>query len=207
MPRLRTDDGPRKLRAVWLGPAGHTLPFQWTYVQWAVTLIAVPVAGTLGTALVWLLTNDPVWALGIGGLWFAAAGMWLAVRLMRNVTFDEPLRYHRRLVRNEFARQFSQPVGARQIAVQFPVPPIGYLSPAVRTAMGWDDDSQRPITPSDTNTAADGRDRTTVPSEAPASTLTATRPNPYLSNPAATAVAATSEPGPAGRSTPNPYLN
>ena len=43
MPRLRTDDGPRKLRAVWLGPAGSTLPFQWTYVQWLVTLVAIPI--------------------------------------------------------------------------------------------------------------------------------------------------------------------
>ena len=39
MPHLRTDDGPRKLRAVWLGPKGATLPFEWTYVQWAAVLI------------------------------------------------------------------------------------------------------------------------------------------------------------------------
>ena len=147
MPRLRTDDGPRKLRAVWLGPAGHTLPFQWTYVQWAVTLVAVPLAGAIGTAIVWLLLGDPVWALGVGGLWFAAGGMWLAVRLMRNVTFDEPLRYQRRLLRGEFTRQFSTPVGARQVAVQFTPPPIGYLAPAVRSAMGWTDKSQRPLGP------------------------------------------------------------
>ncbi|MBM7799362.1 hypothetical protein JOE57_002283 [Microlunatus panaciterrae] len=43
MPDLRTDDGPRKLRAVWLGPKGATLPFEWTYVQWAVTLLMIPV--------------------------------------------------------------------------------------------------------------------------------------------------------------------
>ncbi len=47
MPRLRTDDGPRKLRAVWLGPAGSTLPFQWTYVQWLVTLIAIPIGAAV----------------------------------------------------------------------------------------------------------------------------------------------------------------
>ena len=33
MPLLRTDDGPRRLRAIWLGPNGATLPFEWTYVQ------------------------------------------------------------------------------------------------------------------------------------------------------------------------------
>lgn len=154
MPRLRTDDGPRKLRAVWLGPAGHTLPFQWTYVQWALTLVSVPFVGAIGTAIVWLLAGDPVWAFGIGGLWSAAAGMWLAVRLMRNVTFDEPLRYQRRLLRGEFARQFSTPVGTRQVAVQFDLPPIGYLAPAVRSAMGWTDVTQRPLGPAPSHPAA-----------------------------------------------------
>lgn len=145
MPRLRTDDAPRKLRAVWLGPAGHTLPFQWTYVQWAITLIAVPVAATIGTAIVWFLFGDPVWAFGIGGLWFGAGGVYLAVRLMRNVTFDEPLSYQRRLFEGEFSRQFSRAVGARQIAVEFEVPSFGYLSPAVRRSMGWDVAAQRPL--------------------------------------------------------------
>ncbi|MDN5803328.1 MAG: hypothetical protein L0H26_01880 [Microlunatus sp.] len=170
MPRLRTDDGPRKLRAVWLGPAGHTLPFQWTYVQWAVTLIAVPVAGTIGTVVVWLLLHDPVWALGIGGLWCGAAGMWLAVRLMRNVTYDEPLRYQRRLIRQEFSPRFSRPVGARRIAVRFELPPIGYLSPAVRSSMGWDVGAQRPLATSAMSAAA-------VRAGPPKQT------NPYLSNP------------------------
>lgn len=145
MPRLRTDDGPRKLRAVWLGPAGHTLPFQWTYVQWAVTLIAVPVAGTIGTAIVWFLLHDMVWALGIGGLWCGAGGVYLAVRLMKNVTFDEPLSYQRRLVKTEFSRGFSQPVGARRISVEFTTPPITYLAPAIRRSMGWDLEDQQPL--------------------------------------------------------------
>ena len=163
MPRLRTDDGPRKLRAVWLGPAGHTLPFQWTYVQWAITILAVPIAGTIGTTIVWFLLGDPVWAFGLGGLWFGAAGVYLAIRLMRNVTFDEPLSYHRRLVKGEFSSQFSRPVGARQIAVELQMPPIGYLSPAVRRSMDWDVAAQRPLT------------EQTLPAS------TSTRTNPYLS--------------------------
>lgn len=153
MPRLRTDDGPRKLRAVWLGPAGHTLPFQWSYVQWALTLILVVVSSTVGTVVVWLVLRDPVWAFGIGTLWFGAAGVYLAVRLMRNVTFDEPLSYQRRMVGGEFSSKFSRPVGARKIAVTFEVPPIGYLSPAARKCMDWDDlDGQKPL-PADTTAA------------------------------------------------------
>jgi hypothetical protein len=163
MPRLRTDDGPRKLRAVWLGPAGNTLPFQWTYVQWAVTLLAVPIAGTIGTTIVWFLLGDPVWAFGLGGLWFGAGGVYLAIRMMKNVTFDEPLSYHRRLVGREFSRQFSQPVGPREVAVEFQVPPISYLSPAVRRSMGWDVPAQRPLTVTE-----------------PAAPSTAAHPNPYL---------------------------
>lgn len=164
MPRLRTDDGPRKLRAVWLGPAGNTLPFQWTYVQWAVTLLAVPIAGTIGTTIVWLLLGDPVWAFGLGGLWFGAAGVYLAIRIMKNVTFDEPLSYHRKLVGREFSRQFSQPVGPREVAVEFEIPPISYLSPAVRRSMGWDVPAQRPLTATE-----------------PTPPRNAVHPNPYLS--------------------------
>ncbi|HEU5486272.1 MAG TPA: hypothetical protein VFU98_15285 [Microlunatus sp.] len=145
MPRLRTDDGPRKLRAVWLGPAGHTLPFQWTYVQWAVTLIAVPIAGTIGTTIVYLLLGDPVWAFGLGGLWFGAGGVYLAIHLMRYVTFDEPLSYQRRMVKGEFSRQFSQPVGARRITVEFEQPSIDYLAAPIRRAMGWDVSAQQPL--------------------------------------------------------------
>jgi hypothetical protein len=145
MPRLRTDDGPRKLRAVWLGPAGSTLPFQWTYVQWLVTLVAIPIGATVGGLLVWLLGVGLVWTLSIGVLWGAAAGVWVAVKVMRYVTYDEPLRYLRRLVRGEFSRAFSTGAEPRPIEVAFTVPPIGYLSPAVCRSMGWDTPDQRPL--------------------------------------------------------------
>jgi hypothetical protein len=145
MPRLRTDDGPRKLRAVWLGPAGSTLPFQWTYVQWLVTLIAIPIGATLGGLLVWLLGAGLVWTLAIGVLWGGAAGVWMAVKVMRYVSYDEPLRYQRRLVRGEFSRAFSTSAELRPVEVAFSFPPIGYLSPAVRRAMGWETPEQRPL--------------------------------------------------------------
>ena len=164
MPRLRTDDGPRKLRAVWLGPAGNTLPFQWTYVQWAVTLLAVPIAGTIGTTIVWLLLGDPVWAFGLGGLWFGAAGVYLAIRIMKNVTFDEPLSYHRKLVGREFSRQFSQPVGPRAGRRRVPDPT-----------------DQLPV-PGGAQIHGLGRPRPTPPHRAePTPPAYPVHPNPYLS--------------------------
>ena len=145
MPRLRTDDGPRKLRAVWLGPAGSALPFQWTYVQWLVTLVAIPIGATVGGLLVWLLGAGLVWTLAIGVLWGGAAGVWMAVKVMRYVTYDEPLRYQRRLVQGEFSRAFSTSAELRPTEVAFTFPPIHYLSPAVCRAMGWETPEQRPL--------------------------------------------------------------
>jgi hypothetical protein len=145
MPRLRTDDGPRKLRAVWLGPAGHTLAFQWTYVQWLVTLVAIPAGSAVGAVSLRLLGAGWVWTAGIGILWGGAGGLWLAVRLMRHVTFDEPLRYQRRLVAGEFTRRFSAAVDPRPVRLEFASPTVGYLGPGVRRAMGWDTPDQQPL--------------------------------------------------------------
>jgi hypothetical protein len=145
MPRLRTDDGPRKLRAVWLGPAGSTLPFQWTYVQWLVTLVAIPIGAAVGGLLLWLLGAGPVWTLSIGVLWGGAAGVWMAVKVMRHVTYDEPLRYLRRLVRGEFSRTFSTGKELRPIEVGFTMPPVCYLSAAVCRSMGWETPEQQPL--------------------------------------------------------------
>jgi hypothetical protein len=167
MPRLRTDDGPRKLRAVWLGPAGSTLPFQWTYVQWLVTLVAIPVGSTIGGAVVWLTGAGVVWTLGIGVLWGGAAGVWAAVKLMGYVTYDEPLRYQRRLVRGEFSRRFATTEELAPVDVAFAFPPIGYLSAPVRRAMGWDTSDQTPLETVDTragNPYLSIRPATTAPS-------------------------------------------
>ena len=107
MPELRTDDGPRKLRAVWLGPKGATLPFEWSYVQWAVTLLLIP-AGVCAFALVvaatgWLTVGHAPWfTWWFGTIYGAPAAVYAAVRLMRNVTFDEPLRYKLTTFREEF---------------------------------------------------------------------------------------------------------
>jgi hypothetical protein len=196
MPRLRTDDGPRKLRAVWLGPAGSTLPFQWTYVQWLVTLVAIPIGAALCGLPIWLLGAGLVWTLSIGVVWGGAAGVWLALRLMRHVTYDEPLRYQWRLVRGEFSRAFSTAEEQQPIQVSFSVPPIGYLSPAVCRAMGWDAAEQlplgggrsRPADPATSQPAVSPAGQSAIrPVGQKANPYLVKRVNPYLTNPPASA--------------------
>lgn len=104
MPPLRTDDGPRKLRAVWLGPKGGTLPFEWTYVQWSATLAAMAVTSTMAF-LIALILPAPAWFVGFAYLSGGGIGVYLAVKAMRNVTFDEPLRHKTATVRAEFSRR------------------------------------------------------------------------------------------------------
>jgi len=125
VPELRTDDGPRKLRAVWLGPKGATLPFEWTYVQWSVTLLMIP----LGVALVALLIavgglltigHAPWFTFWFGLIYGAPAAIYLAVRLMRGVTFDEPLRYKTATFREEFGRSREPAEGVTAWVMPFP---------------------------------------------------------------------------------------
>lgn len=110
MPRLRTDDGPRKLRAVWLGPKGATLPFEWTYVQWVVSLAMLPVGITAVTLILagasHTLSGSYAWwfAVPISILLGGYLALLAAVRIMRNVTFDEPVRYKIAVLRDEFGR-------------------------------------------------------------------------------------------------------
>lgn len=126
MPELRTDDGPRKLRAVWLGPKGATLPFEWTYVQWSVTLLMIPLGIALVAALVALgglltIGQVPWFTFWFGLIYGAPLAIYLAVRLMRGVTFDEPLRYKTTTFREEFGRQSrDRAEGVTQWVMPFP---------------------------------------------------------------------------------------
>jgi hypothetical protein len=142
MPELRTDDGPRKLRAVWLGPKGATLPFEWTYVQWAVTLLFVPVGIVLvaaGVAVVGLVTvgHPPWFTVWFGVIYGAPAAVYLAVKLMRNVHFDEPLRYKLATFREEWGRRSRQPAET-PVAWRMPFPRVVELPDAAREQLRRD---------------------------------------------------------------------
>lgn len=142
MPHLRTDDGPRKLRAVWLGPKGATLPFEWTYVQWAAVLIGIVVAPMLLGPVVYLVTGlDAGWGVVLGLVWGCPLGAYLAVRLMRRVTFDEPLRYKLRLLK-DIRRNHYGANHARRDRVAA-IPPISHLAEPTLTSLRWSDPNHR----------------------------------------------------------------
>ena len=138
MPVLHTDDGPRRLRAVWLGPTGATLPFEWTYVQWVATLAAIPVAvgvlwavGTLVHQLIPGFDDFLIWAIAL--TWGPAFGVYLTVKVMRHVSFDQPLAARVRLVRTEL---HPRPRPART-AWAIRTPPITDLARPASLALGW----------------------------------------------------------------------
>jgi hypothetical protein len=125
VPELRTDDGPRKLRAVWLGPKGATLPFEWTYVQWSVTLLMIPLGVILVSLLIALaglatIGHPPWFTFWFGLIYGAPAAIYLAVRLMRGVTFDEPLRYKTATFREELGRSREPAEGVTAWVMPFP---------------------------------------------------------------------------------------
>ncbi len=102
MPLIRTDDGPRRLRAVWLGPRGFRWYWTWTYVQWFATFLAIVTCSIALSLVVWLVSADVKIAVIIGPMWGAALG-YLGVReAMKHVDYDRPIRYWRATLRGEW---------------------------------------------------------------------------------------------------------
>jgi len=142
MPELRTDDGPRKLRAVWLGPKGATLPFEWTYVQWAVTLLMIPlgiglIAGAIAVGGLLITGRVPWFAFWFGLIYGAPAAVYGAVRLMRGVSFDEPLRHKITTARDELGSR-GRERAETPIHWQLPWPAMAELSPGAKKLLGDD---------------------------------------------------------------------
>jgi hypothetical protein len=86
------------------------LPFEWTYVQWAVTLLMIPVgvlliAGVIACLGLLVLGHVPWFTWWFGLIYGGPAGVWVAVRLMRGVSFDEPLRFKLTTLREEWGHQ------------------------------------------------------------------------------------------------------
>ncbi len=142
MPELRTDDGPRKLRAVWLGPKGAALPFEWTYVQWSVTLLMIPLGVALVASLLavlgWATVGHAPWfSFWFGLIYGAPLAVYLAIRLMRGVTFDEPLRYKTTTLREELGgRQRMRAERATEWSM--PWPQLAELTPQAEHMLARD---------------------------------------------------------------------
>ena len=149
MPELRTDDGPRKLRAVWLGPKGATLPFEWSYVQWSVTLLMIPVgiilvAGLVALAGIVSVGHPPWFSFWFGLIYGAPAAIYLAIRLMRGVTFDQPLRYKITTFRDEVGH--GQRARAESVTRwTMPWPTIAELPPTSRLPTAADSAAEEEV--------------------------------------------------------------
>ncbi len=107
MPRLITDDAPRRLRGVWLGPKGVRWPVDWTFAQWGV-FAALMIACPLAIFFVFVFLN---WYLAVsnGLLWGPVAAYFLTKWVMGFVDYDRPLRFWFRQIRGEWKRSQRTP--------------------------------------------------------------------------------------------------
>lgn len=127
MPTLRTDDGPRRLRAVWLGPRGVRFPFEWTYVQWALVVgLTVPMASLVLGAL-WLV--DSQLAVMACLPWGAMGSVVVTRWIISKTDFDRPVRYWRWVIKAELRRSRRVP---REQARRVVAPAVGAPAPGVR---------------------------------------------------------------------------
>lgn len=117
MPEIRTDDTPRRLRAVWLGPRGKTLSWEWTYVQWALCLLLVTLCSFVLLLALWPVDHVIAVVFGTG------AGVVLGVRLasaaVARTNYDQPLRWWRRTVVGEWRRS-SRPMASSSVRLAAP---------------------------------------------------------------------------------------
>lgn len=111
MPLLRTDDGPRRLRAVWLGPRGNRFWVEWTYVQWAVFAGLTIVFGLIIFALLYFA--DPSLAAMACLPWGLMTSYVTTKWIMDHADYDRPLRYWRWVFRSEWRRSQRLPREAR----------------------------------------------------------------------------------------------
>jgi len=118
VPAIRTDDATRRLRAVWLGPKGKTLAFEWTYVQWSLCILLVGLGALIGFAL--LAPFDRTFALLAGPMWGGVLGFFATRWVVSQTNYDQPLRWWRRTLRGEWSRSARLPpwasgAGARAV--------------------------------------------------------------------------------------------
>lgn len=118
MPPIRTDDGPRSLRAVWLGPKGMTWPMEWSYARWAATFLASTVTLPVFVGLFWFLTRAVLFAPLAGAVCGLPAAVWLGARVTAGLSMDQPITYRAGVVAG-LARLARTPVS---VAQRFEIP-------------------------------------------------------------------------------------
>lgn len=134
MPEIRTDDAPRRLRQVWLGPRGFRLWFEWTYPR----LFAFVLAWSITGPAAWFVlsqTGSRVHVAFVLGVFGYGAGLAYVISrlVMVGVTADEPLLY--RLFLFAAALRPRKTVKAEPAIIHLAVPPIAEMSPGLRRAI------------------------------------------------------------------------
>jgi hypothetical protein len=123
MPDIRTDDTPRRLRAVWLGPRGKTLAWEWTYVQWSLCLALMVACSAVLLLLLWPVDHTIAVCFGIGG--GSLIGQKLAAHAVAHTNYDQPLRWWRQTLRGEFRRSTRMP---QDRVERLTAPPVAELA-------------------------------------------------------------------------------
>lgn len=162
MPPIRTDDAPRRLRQVWLGPKGLRLGFEWPYPRlflfvclWAaLTPVAWYVLGVTGSRvhIAFLLGNG--WGLVLS--WLAS---WA---IMKGVSADEPLFYRVRML---LAITRPRPIApVEEVSIELEFPTISEMSPGLRRAITGRSPDSKPFifTPTATDPYATTTKETTI---------------------------------------------
>lgn len=139
MPLIRSDDGPRKLRAVWLGPKGATLPFEWTFVQWLVCVLCTIALGTVVLVALWVAWA-PIYGMAGAVLYGPAGGFYIGAKLMHRTSFDEPIQYRVPMMIGQI-RDRGRSGSNDEVEWRVRLPPVRDLGPGARRALGWPHDS------------------------------------------------------------------
>lgn len=144
MPLIRTDDGPRKLRDVWLGPRGATIPVAWTYPMWAAQLLqALVLCPGLGAVVSVVIGNWWVGMIAVPLILIYPMGR-LTYKVMSTIDYDKPAGYQWRTFRGHWKNGPVAPSPDAQQVTMPAVPGCRGLSRAVLLALRWTDGGQLP---------------------------------------------------------------
>ncbi len=151
MPELITDDGPRKLRNVWLGPKGLRLPVEYTYTHWLMLAILLPltvfVVGGVATGLFTLLGVKDSWYIGLLTSPFALLGAVLLVqKVAEHLSFETPFGYLHSATTAEW-RESEVHAADTDTTAEVRVPTIEPVSYWTASAMRWPTDECPPPVP------------------------------------------------------------
>lgn len=97
--RIQPDDEVYRVRAVWLGPKGLTLPFTARYTAWGIWLAAF-VGILVFEKLTWGIHMPPMWELSIS--------IFVTYVAMLVVDYDRPWRAHVTSLRRELTRVLTR---------------------------------------------------------------------------------------------------